>query len=767
MSYLTPPIHLLPEYDPKSSKVAQLRNILLQHDALLAEVLAVQPSEVGILDGESEQGSSLHELDTGPESEADDELAVRKGPGKKNLAIPKVKVRSRKSVLVKAKAQQEDNDDDVFMNDDAPEVPKSKVRKQVVKSIADVNKEMSTAGIMLSSQKRRLPSAGPEEHKRVKADPSSSEKIHDRRRSLMYESGGESGFSDFNPFQSGNETSPDSKPRRRKSSVGPTRHEGTSSATAGPAGPKSRKSMPATVGAWANDEAPIASSSHTRQIFPRPPISETPVPQLQQPRSTGTPIGVKFMAPVEKLRKSPPEVQKMQREYARMEKERQREQDVEREREQMDREREERERQDEASERLQKLERKQAQVLARSRERELYEAAERQTRQELYAPDHPSDDEEVPEPDCGSDVEMEMAANMESEYEGEIELEPRHKVHAPPLIWSTSRALHVVDRTPLESPQRRQTPTSKQQIPISTRKSSELPSSSRKTSSVALRQVEPKSLPTTMSNRKVTPTTYEARPLASIRFRLFIAIPLLVVLLLTWREEKVLSGFCDTGSDTNALVSSRTFSLALPSLPHFLRSRLPPIPNFIQSAIRKSHLVPSCTACPAHGNCRDGAFVSCASEYVSTAHPFAFGGLIPLSPRCKADTKKQMIVAEVASRLAKKLRQRRGEVVCKRGVEKMRWMEARAMEGDGEAAWVYGLQSEALEMELKEENEAVGSPHNNDFLEDVFRLAIADLVTHEEVITREASIEDRANWRKPEEGAELRKERLDIQTVRR
>ena len=29
---LTPPVHLLPEYDPKSSKVAQLRGILLQYD---------------------------------------------------------------------------------------------------------------------------------------------------------------------------------------------------------------------------------------------------------------------------------------------------------------------------------------------------------------------------------------------------------------------------------------------------------------------------------------------------------------------------------------------------------------------------------------------------------------------------------------------------------------------------------------------------------------------------------------------------------------
>lgn len=38
----------------------------------------------------------------------------------------------------------------------------------------------------------------------------------DRRVSLKYESGGESGFSDFNPFQSGNEETPDGKAKRRK-----------------------------------------------------------------------------------------------------------------------------------------------------------------------------------------------------------------------------------------------------------------------------------------------------------------------------------------------------------------------------------------------------------------------------------------------------------------------------------------------------------------------------------------------------------------------
>lgn len=191
-----------------------------------------------------------------------------------------------------------------------------------------------------------------------------------------------------------------------------------------------------------------------------------------------------------------------------------------------------------------------------------------------------------------------------------------------------------------------------------------------------------------------------------------------VAYVLWWREEKLAAGFCDTGSNSNALIASRRTSLAAP---------LPDLPESITSLADRLHARPSCTTCPQHGDCSGGKFVGCTLDYVPRQSPLQLGGLLPIAPRCVPDTEKLMMVAMQASKASRLLRQRRGEVVCK-GLEKMRRKES-----DQEAR-VFGLQAEAVLAALRSDNERSGRPFDEDVLEEVNRLALRDLESHGEVV---------------------------------
>lgn len=160
---------------------------------------------------------------------------------------------------------------------------------------------------------------------------------------------------------------------------------------------------------------------------------------------------------------------------------------------------------------------------------------------------------------------------------------------------------------------------------------------------------------------------------------------------LWWREEKLATGFCDSGRATNAIVSTRTGS-------RVLQAWLPALPPAVSNLLEAAHLLPSCTPCPAHGDCGEGQFLSCAADYVARPHPFSFGGILPLAPSCSPDTEKLMAVATLASRAARILRRRRGEVVCSGKVK------ASHRERRGEAV-VYGLSREALIAMLRDQQE--------------------------------------------------------------
>ncbi|KAL8284106.1 hypothetical protein RQP46_004855 [Phenoliferia psychrophenolica] len=591
MSQLTPPAHLLPDYDPKSSKVAQLRGILLQHDVpfnsaakkqelmdeyeahvrprapgLLKELLAVRASDLGVLDGESQDGASLHDLDTDPEEAVDDEppprAIVKKAKG--------TKVRSRKSAAVVALPKE---DDDLFMNDDQPEVPRSKVRKLAVKAPAEDDRE-EKVGLAVPT--------GPEEHKRAKADTPS---VKDRRQSFKMESGGESGFSDFNPFQSGNEESPEAKPRRRKSSMGPIRPKPSVDSPA-PATHKlkPRQSMPATVGAW-------ASSSGT------PPSPAPPLPN--------TPIGYKFMAPLERVKRSPPEVVALQREYAKMERERLQAEEEEAER----------------------LQAEQEELEAMQDDYELEPEPEMEMEME-------------PEPVVETVRSRPTAVRWKSEPE---------QLHTPSLEGSR----HEIRKTPATKQQQvasaapRQVVTPRQSSTPLRRSSLAPPRTPAEPLAVSPR-AKPKPKPKAFT-QPATPIVTPAR--------LLVAFPLLLVAFLVWTQEKLALGYCDTASSSNALVASRPLSLVLPSFTSYTP------PQALVSLLDATHLRPSCTACPAHGHCDAGALTACDDQYVARAHPLG-GSFLPLPAKCVPDTEKQLAVLEVASAIAAKLRARRGEVVC-------------------------------------------------------------------------------------------------------
>ena len=73
----------------------------------------MRASEIGVIDGESQDGSSLHDLDTDPSEAVDDEP--------RPIVQRKVKtkvVKGRKSAAVPKPT----DEDDIFMNDVAPEV---------------------------------------------------------------------------------------------------------------------------------------------------------------------------------------------------------------------------------------------------------------------------------------------------------------------------------------------------------------------------------------------------------------------------------------------------------------------------------------------------------------------------------------------------------------------------------------------------------------------------------------------------------------------
>lgn len=154
---------------------------------------------------------------------------------------------------------------------------------------------------------------------------------------------------------------------------------------------------------------------------------------------------------------------------------------------------------------------------------------------------------------------------------------------------------------------------------------------------------------------------------------------ILFISFIFWREETVAAGYCDTGSNSNARLEAKRHDEAISTT--WSKTILTRLDSF--------HLRPTCTPCPDHARCSSAEFITCELDYVRTEHPFRFGGVLPLAPRCSPDTEKVVAVALQASRAAKVLRQRKGQVICG-GIKSVRRKTGKS------EAWVYGLTEEAL-----------------------------------------------------------------------
>ncbi|GAA6036951.1 hypothetical protein JCM8097_005475 [Rhodosporidiobolus ruineniae] len=301
--------HLLPDYDPATSKVNELRGILNEHEipypsnakkpqlvllferhirplapALLAQSSAVRPSSQGILDGDSHNGS-LEELNDS-EDEREEERRRRKISGRKSVGRRKSEVAAPARGKGKGRARDptpsedeagddednsedelamdvdQDEEDESSSDDDAPRVrkkasslavsPRKRKAQETDTPKAGRNKPRTSLSEMLAAQEAEAAKAPPsalKRHKHLLDD--------DPARAPASPAASET-FSDYNPFQSAGEDTPGREVKRRKSSAGPsalkprrsalppTPSGSTSSLAAGhPA--KSRKSMPASL----------------------------------------------------------------------------------------------------------------------------------------------------------------------------------------------------------------------------------------------------------------------------------------------------------------------------------------------------------------------------------------------------------------------------------------------------------------------------------------------------------------------------------------
>ncbi|SCV67100.1 BQ2448_5746 [Microbotryum intermedium] len=238
--------HLRPEFDPNKIVVAQLRNILLRHDVpwpanakktqlvalyeshirpqapmLLRESLGVKASDYGILDGESRDGASLAELDTASDGSDPDHRRTRpksRSLGLKQDARPQKRALPATSVSGRVLMPKRKKDS----AEDADEREQHRLVEFPAHKSGSGRPSGSTTGIgdlELNAQGASRPTASARQRTTHLTNTSSSPRASTNtpRRSLNYDSSGEAGFSDYNPFQSGSEDTPERKPRRKVS----------------------------------------------------------------------------------------------------------------------------------------------------------------------------------------------------------------------------------------------------------------------------------------------------------------------------------------------------------------------------------------------------------------------------------------------------------------------------------------------------------------------------------------------------------------------
>lgn len=129
---------------------------------------------------------------------------------------------------------------------------------------------------------------------------------------------------------------------------------------------------------------------------------------------------------------------------------------------------------------------------------------------------------------------------------------------------------------------------------------------------------------------------------------------------LFWRHERLRQGYCDTGTNSQRVLED-TGSAAESQRPVL------PVLSYLSESAR-----PACMPCPTHATCAFGKLISCDADYVRRPSPWS-SSVLPLADRCVPDTEKLTRIIELAAGMSLHLRQIHGQALCKAssGAEKI------------------------------------------------------------------------------------------------
>ncbi|WVW78875.1 hypothetical protein I302_100838 [Kwoniella bestiolae CBS 10118] len=231
-------------------------------------------------------------------------------------------------------------------------------------------------------------------------------------------------------------------------------------------------------------------------------------------------------------------------------------------------------------------------------------------------------------------------------------------------------------------------------------------------------------------------------PAARTTIPLSVLFLLLLSLLANFKSNSSSIGYCDSGSNTNDIILNRQSALddaqACVARKADLEAENSEAAKQIHCDVKSLPMIPflprptSCTPCPPHAECEDGAIEQCIPEYILVPHTFSvlspiFDGLPGFGPEafpptCKPDTARKRMIGGLARELEKELSKGRGLIVCN-GLGK-----DDGRKGEGER---FGMEENAL----RERFAARRDPKfTKEQFDEIFESALKDLVEHEDVI---------------------------------
>ncbi|KAL7408960.1 Man1-Src1p-C-terminal domain-containing protein [Mrakia frigida] len=694
-----PEVYFADDFDPYSLKVAQLRNILLQHSRalpsnakkaeLVAEFIAgVLPLKQAILKAQSKVKSSSAGITIMGEPHLDEPVS------------PVRRRKSRQSLAAQAQAQEEaeDGQDEDPAQEEPPKAKRSSRRSSALPSGPS---SLAVPGSGKTIRRTRSRDVLPQPPQQVEEEsepeddvivavPSPSppppateeEKPKKKHREsakhpAFVDVEEKEGFSDYNPFQSGGE-SPDQKREkklRRKSSLGvgsasaftstskrrqSELPQASSSRTTG--GMSSSFSIPNLGGFRSPESSPVSTP-----VKADPPLADT---SFKNKGRKSLPAGLtaqRFMPDVESLQTPPSEWKEAQRSAS-----------------------------------------------SSGKKKEVKTERERSLE--------------------SGDGELLMVEDSDEGREatgaGEVAQEEKEDENAGFVKHNNvvSKKLSNLDPS-TSSPAKTPSSSSSALVPSKLNK--------KKSASSSALTLRPKS-----STSSVVKTSSVVLPSLGALLSLFLY-------LLQWTSKSASLGFCDPNSNTNSILLSRQQALASARLcierhasgeedvaPYgdgavCDASALPLLPSFIPTPT-------TCTPCPNHGICAAGTFVGCDKEYILKPNlveslvsmiPGAEGALqvmngvpglgsVAFPPSCVPDNEKRKLVGGMARAIEGELAKERGRGVCEMG---------RNRDGEEEEFGVGEIRLREEFLERKDPSFSLAQ-----FLE-IFNIAVKDLVEHGDI----------------------------------